>query len=92
MLSPGFANFNVSKGHASTHNPHLIQVAKKSSSFRAPGGRNINELAFTSSTNALHVKPPRTAKPAALAIVRKNFLLSFVVWFPDVLIFFSFLS
>jgi ferredoxin-type protein NapG len=50
LLSPGFANFKVSNGHASTHIPHLIQVAKKSFSSRAPGGLNINEVALTSLT------------------------------------------
>ncbi len=78
-------------GQASTHIPHLIHVAKKSSSSSAPGGLKISEVAFTSSTKALHVKPPSIARPVALAMLRKNFLLSLIGWLLDVFIsFFSF--
>ncbi len=62
--TPGSAvltSFSVSYGQACTHSPHLMQVAAKSRSAIAPGGRNGTAARACCSSSAYQASPPHAA-------------------------------
>jgi hypothetical protein len=58
-----------------------MQDLKKSSSFKAPGGRRVNGELFALSVYPAHNNPPNTPNPALCAILVKNLRLSLMLGF-----------